>query len=59
MHEFRVVDSAVSEDRLRVRLKAAELEQRGEAFIPDFVYDVIRRLPRFASMRVRDSPRCR
>lgn len=53
MREFPVIDSAVSVEKLRLRLKDAELEQYGEAFIPEFVYEVIRRLPRFASMRVR------
>ena len=53
MREFRVIDAAVSVDQLRMRLKENELEQYGEAFIPEFVYEVIRRLPRFASMRVR------
>lgn len=52
MREFPVIDSAVSVEQLRLRLKDAELEQYGEAFIPEFVYEVIRRLPRFASMRV-------
>lgn len=53
MREFPVIDSAVSVDQLRMRLKDNELEQYGEAFIPEFVYEVIRRLPRFATMRVR------
>lgn len=52
IREFPVIDSAVSVEKLRMRLKSNELEQFGEAFIPDFVYEVIRRLPRFASMRV-------
>ena len=52
MREFRVIDAAVSVDQLRMRLKENELEQYGEAFIPEFVYEVIRRLPRFSSMRV-------
>lgn len=52
MREFPVIDSAVSVDQLRMRLKDSELEQYGEAFIPEFVYEVIRRLPRFATMRV-------
>ncbi|KAL9102478.1 MAG: hypothetical protein Q9163_002378 [Psora crenata] len=51
MREFPVIDAAVSVDQLRMRLKDNELEQYGEAFIPEFVYDVIRRLPRFSSMR--------
>ena len=52
MREFSVIDAAASVDHLRMRLKDNELEQYGEAFIPEFVYEVIRRLPRFSSMRV-------
>ena len=52
MREFSIIDAAVSVDQLRMRLKDNELEQYGEAFIPEFVYEVIRRLPRFSSMRV-------
>ncbi len=52
MKEFRIIDAAVSVEKLRLRLKDSELEQYGEAFIPEFVYDVIRQLPRFSSMRV-------
>lgn len=52
MHEFRVIDSAESVEKLRMRLRQDELEQYGEAFIPEFVYEIIRRLPRFSSMRV-------
>ena len=52
MREFPVIDSAVSVKQLRMRLKDNELEQYGEAFIPEYVYEVIRRLPRFSSMRV-------
>lgn len=52
LREFTVIDSAVSVEQLRMRLKENELEQYGEAFIPEFVYEVIRRLPRFSSMRV-------
>lgn len=52
MREFPVIDAAVSVDQLRMRLKDNELEQYGDAFIPEFVYEVIRRLPRFSSMRV-------
>lgn len=52
MREFRVIDAAISVDKLRLRLKNSELEQYGEAFIPEYVYGVIRRLPRFSSMRV-------
>ncbi|KAL8829932.1 MAG: hypothetical protein Q9191_001725 [Dirinaria sp. TL-2023a] len=51
MREFSAIDSAVSVKQLQMRLKDNELEQYGEAFIPEFVYEVIRRLPRFSSMR--------
>ena len=53
IREFNVIDSAASVDQLRRRLKIEELGQSGEPFIPEFVYDAIRKLPRFASMRVR------
>lgn len=52
IREFSIIDSAASVEQLRMRLKDNELEQYGEAFIPEFVYEVIRQLPRFASMRV-------
>lgn len=55
MHEFRVIDSAESVEKLRLRLRKDELEQYGEAFIPECVYEVVRRLPRFSSMRVSDT----
>lgn len=56
MREFKVIDAAPSVDQLRLRLKDSELEQYGDAFIPEFVYDVIRRLPRFATMKVSVTP---
>lgn len=52
MREFPIIDSAMSVEKLRMRLKDNELEKYGDAFTPDFVYEVIRTLPRFASMRV-------
>lgn len=52
MSEYKVIDSAVSVEQLRRRLKSEELEQYGEPFTPEFVYEAIRKLPRFASMRV-------
>ena len=52
MREFPVIDSAKSIDQLRMRLQDNELEEYGDAFIPEFVYEVIRRLPRFSTMRV-------
>lgn len=51
MREFRVIDAATSEDQLRLRLKPTELEQYGESFVPEFVYEMIRQLPRFRDMR--------
>ncbi|KAA8647478.1 mRNA-binding ubiquitin-specific protease UBP3 [Aspergillus tanneri] len=51
MKEFRVIDAAHSEEQLKLRLKPNELEEYGEAFIPEFVYQVIRQLPRFRDMR--------
>jgi hypothetical protein len=35
-----------------MRLKERDLEMYGLPFTPDFVYNVINRLPRFSSMRV-------
>lgn len=52
MREFSVIDAATSEEQLRLRLKPTELEQYGEAFIPEFVYEMIRQLPRFKDMKV-------
>lgn len=52
MREYKVIDSASSVEQLRRRLKNEELEQYGEPFTPEFVYEAIRKLPRFASMRV-------
>jgi ubiquitin carboxyl-terminal hydrolase 10 len=52
MREFNVIDSAESGEKLRLRLKESELEQFGESFIPEYVYDAIRRHPQFSNMRV-------
>ncbi|QSS59190.1 ubiquitin-specific protease [Histoplasma capsulatum] len=52
MREFRVIDAATSVEQLRLRLKQNELEQYGESFIPEYVYQVIRHLPRFRDMRL-------
>lgn len=53
MREYAVIDSAASVEQLRMRLKDGELEQYGEPFIPEYVYEAIKQLPRFSSMRVR------
>jgi ubiquitin carboxyl-terminal hydrolase 10 len=52
LREFKIIDAATSVEQLRRRLKAEELETFGEPFTPEFVYDIIRRLPRFVDMRV-------
>lgn len=51
MREFKTIDSAASADQLKKRLKSEEYEKYGEPFTPEFVYEAIRTLPRFASMR--------
>lgn len=52
MREFPIIDSATSVEKLNLRLKDSELEQYGQSFTPNFVYEVINKLPRFSSMRV-------
>ncbi|KAK4249067.1 hypothetical protein C7999DRAFT_39765 [Corynascus novoguineensis] len=51
MREFKVLDSAASAEQLKKRIRSEEYEKYGEPFTPEFVYDAIRTLPRFASMR--------
>ncbi|KAI0196970.1 cysteine proteinase [Astrocystis sublimbata] len=51
LREYKVMHSAASEDQLRKRLRNEELEQYGDAFIPEIVYDAMKRLPTFASMQ--------
>lgn len=53
MREFKVIDSATSVEQLQKRLKPEVLERYGDSFIPQFVYDAIGKLPRFADMKVR------
>ena len=52
MREFKIIDSAETAEKLRMRLKDQELEQYGDSLTPEYVYDVIKQLPRFSSMRV-------
>jgi len=52
MRDFPVIDSAESQEKLRLRLKDAELEQYGDPLTPEYVYEVIKRLPRFDNMKV-------
>ena len=56
MKEYRVIDAAKSVEQLRLRLKQEELEQYGEPFIPEYVYQVTRQLPLFRDMRVSITP---
>jgi ubiquitin carboxyl-terminal hydrolase 10 len=51
MRDFKLIDSAASIEQLRLRLKDSELEQYGDPLTPEYVYDVIRRLPRFDNMK--------
>lgn len=51
MRDFKVIDSAVSAEKLRLRLKDNELEQYGDPLTPEYVYEVIKRLPRFNNMK--------
>ena len=51
MREFPIIDSAHTFEQLRLRLKPDELEQYGEPFIPEYVYQVLRQLPRFRDMQ--------
>jgi ubiquitin carboxyl-terminal hydrolase 10 len=51
MRDFKMIDSAASIDQLRLRLKDNELEQYGDPLTPEYVYDAIKRLPRFDNMK--------
>lgn len=51
MRDFKLIDSASSVEQLRLRLKDNELEQYGDPLTPEYVYDVIKRLPRFDNMK--------
>ncbi|KAL7933301.1 hypothetical protein V8C35DRAFT_322642 [Trichoderma chlorosporum] len=51
MREYNVLKSSSSVDQLNRTLKNEDLERYGEPFTPEFVYDAIRQLSRFASMR--------
>ena len=55
MKEFRVLATADSVDTLRSSLTQQQLEQYGEPVTPEYVYDAIRKLERFNSMRVGNS----
>ncbi|KAK5109568.1 hypothetical protein LTR62_006919 [Meristemomyces frigidus] len=50
MREFQVLSSAETVESLRM-LNQQQLEQYGEPFAPEYVYEAIRKLPRFQGMR--------
>ncbi|KAK2593895.1 hypothetical protein QQS21_008415 [Conoideocrella luteorostrata] len=52
MQEFKVLVSSTSTDQLRGSVRPETFERHGEPFTPEFVYDAIRQLSRFASMEV-------
>jgi ubiquitin carboxyl-terminal hydrolase 10 len=52
LREFPVIDSADSVEQLKLRLKKEELEQYGDPFTPEYVYNATKALPRFSTMRV-------
>ncbi|KXL43908.1 hypothetical protein M433DRAFT_68959 [Acidomyces richmondensis BFW] len=51
MREFKVLASAESTETVRRMLKQEQLEQYGEPVTPEYVYDAIKKLPRFSNMR--------
>lgn len=51
MREYPIIDSTTSVDQLRLRLKPEDYERYGDSFIPEYVYNVIKELPRFRDMR--------
>lgn len=52
MHEYNIVRSGATDEQLRKSIRPEEIERHGEPFTPEFVYEAIRQLSRFASMRV-------
>jgi len=52
MKEFRVLATADSAGALRTMLTRQQLEQYGDPVTPEYVYDAIKHLDRFNSMRV-------
>lgn len=52
MREFKVVASAESVEMVRSLVRQEQVEQYGEPVTPEYVYDAIRKLPRFQTMRV-------
>lgn len=51
LKEFRILETGTTTEQLRAKLKTSQLEQYGDSFTPEYVYEVIRVLPRFRDMR--------
>lgn len=51
MHEYKVIKSESTDEQLRKAIRGDEIGRYGEPFTPEFVYEAIRQLSRFASMR--------
>ncbi|KAJ6784679.1 hypothetical protein PWT90_00422 [Aphanocladium album] len=51
MHEYKILRSAATTEQLCKAIRGEEIERYGEPFTPEFVYEAIRQLSRFASMR--------
>ncbi|KAI5299039.1 hypothetical protein KEM56_003567, partial [Ascosphaera pollenicola] len=51
LKEFRILETGTTTEQLRAKLKTSQFEQYGDSFTPEYVYEVIRRLPRFRDMR--------
>ena len=58
MREYPVIDSASSVEQLKLRLKPEDFEKYGDPFIPEYVYQIVRDLPRFRDMRRGPPTRC-
>lgn len=51
-HEFKTLKSAPSVEQLQKATRPEEFDKTGDPFTPEFVYEAIRQLSRFDSMRV-------
>lgn len=52
MAEFKAVTSADDLDQLRRKLKKEDYQPNGDSFLPDMVYNCIRKLSAFATVWV-------
>lgn len=52
MAEFRAITSADNLDQLRRKLKKEDYNPNGDSFLPDMVYNCIRKLSAFATVWV-------